>query len=223
MATTKSSPKSKRTVKKDSTVAPAPTLLQSPLASQKRTVIVVVILLLLVAAYLGRGLFVAAIVNGKPISRLEVVSNLEKHSGKNVLESLITQNLILQEAKKKNVEVSDKEIDAEVKKVEDSVSTQGQSLDTLLKAQGTSREDFRQQMKLQKTVEKLFGQDIQVSDKEVDDFIAKNKESMPQGATEQSVRPAVKEQLVQQKLSAKVSELIKKLREEAKINYFVTY
>ncbi len=51
--------------------------------------------------YYFRSAFVAATVNGQPISRLSLVRELEKQGGKQAMDSLITKTLIDQEAKKK--------------------------------------------------------------------------------------------------------------------------
>jgi len=66
------------------------------------------VVVLVVAAFLLKGLFIAALVNGQPISRFTVISELEKQSGKQALTSLVNQTLIFQEAKKKNITVSPK-------------------------------------------------------------------------------------------------------------------
>ena len=49
----------------------------------------------------SRGLFVVALVNGEPISRIEVIKALEKQGGKATLDSLVTKKLIAQEARSK--------------------------------------------------------------------------------------------------------------------------
>src|SRR5688572_16109970 len=54
-------------------------------------------LAVLVSLYFLRGVFVAATVNGKPISRLALVKELEKQNGKETLNSLVTKELIFQE------------------------------------------------------------------------------------------------------------------------------
>ena len=69
-------------------------------ANKKTVVLAVIIGLILVALFYFKGTFVAATVNGSPISRLSVVSQLEKEGGKNVLDSLITEKLIESEVKK---------------------------------------------------------------------------------------------------------------------------
>ena len=182
-----------------------------------------IIIVLAVVLFFAKGLFIAALVNGQPVSRIEIVKELEKRDGKNALTAIVNQMLISQEAKKKNIEVDQKEIDVDTKKIEENLKKQGQNLDAALTAQGMTKKDFEAQLRLRKSVEKLLGDSIKVADKEVDDYIEKNKATMPEGMKEEEVKSGVRQQLEQQKFSVKSQELIAKLEKDAKINYFVNY
>lgn len=107
--------------------------------------------------YLGRGLFVAAVVNGQPISRISVIQEAEKQSGRQALDTLVRNTLIEQEARKANVSVSQEELDAEIKKVEDTFSKQGQKLDDVLAMQGLTRADLEKLLRLEILVGKIVG------------------------------------------------------------------
>lgn len=178
-------------------------------------------LVILASLYFLRGVFVAATVNGKPISRLALVKELEKQNGKETLNSLVTKELIFQEAAKQKVTVSDKDIDAEVKKIEESVAKQGQNLDELLKAQNLTRDSFRQQLKLEKTIQALIGKDVVVTDKEVEEYIANNKESFPTDAKVEDLKEPVKQQLTQQRMSEKFESWLADLQAKASIKYLI--
>lgn len=182
-----------------------------------------ILVLVLGALYLLRSFFVAAIVNGQPISRVSVVNELEKQSGKQVLDTVVTKTLILQEAKKQNVTVSQEEINQETKKIEDNVKKQGQTLDQVLALQGMDRAALVEQIRIQKTVEKILGKDIKVTDKEVDAYIETNKEALGADPTSNESKASVKQQLTQQKLSEKFQTWLDGLKKKAKINYFVSY
>jgi len=100
---------------------------------------------------------VVATVNGQPISRLTLIREMEKNSGKQVLEGLIGKTLILQEAKKQSVFVAKEDIDQEMAKIEENFKNQGQDLNQLLAFQGMTKADLEEQIQLQKTAEKLAG------------------------------------------------------------------
>jgi foldase protein PrsA len=132
--------------------------------------------------------------------------------------------LIEQEARKANVSVSEKEIDDEVKKVEAQVQKQqGQKLDDVLTLQGMTRADLRNLIKLDKLVGKIVGREVKVSEKEVNDFIEKNREILPQDQSEDALKKMAEERLKQQKMNEKVSTWLESLQNKAKILYFVQY
>lgn len=191
---------------------------------KKRNILILLgIVIVAGVLYYFKGLFVVALVNGQPITRLTIVQELEKRGGKQMLSSLITQALIEQEAQKRNVTVSQKEVDEAVKKVEDSLKKQGQSLDQALAFQGLTKNDFINQTKLQKLVEKLLAKDIKITDKEVNDYIEKNKNNIPEGMKPEEATASARQQLQQQKLGSKAQPWIQDLQKKAKINYFVNF
>lgn len=170
--------------------------------------------------YYFRGQFVVAIVNGKPVTRYELVKELESQAGQKTLDVLITKTLLLQEAKKKNISVSQQEVDDEIKKLEADFTKNGQNLNQLLLMQGMTREALAEQIKLQKLAEKLVENDVTVSDQEVADYLKQNTELLSKDKTPQEQEAEVRDQLKQQKLSEKIQELLGKLRDSAKITYW---
>lgn len=173
--------------------------------------------------FMYRSLFVAAVVNGQPISRISVISDAEKQAGNQALTNKIRNVLIEQEARKRNITVSDKEVNDELKKVEVQVSKQGQKLDDILKQQGMTKEDLRKLIRLDKLVGKMVEKDVKVSDKEVQDYIDKNKDVLPQNENADQLKKDIKERLKQQKLSMAAQEWLAKLQAQAKITKFVSY
>ena len=185
--------------------------------------IAIAVIALVLLAVLFKSIFIAAIVNGEPISRLSVVTALEKQGGKTVLDNLITKKLILQEAKKRNISVTQGDIDSETKKISVGLQAQGSTIDQALAAQGMTRADLNDQLEVQVAINKMVGADVAVSEKEVDDFVAANKAQMAQGMTEAQFRTQATQQLKQQKLQIKIQDFIKNLQDKANIIHFVSY
>jgi foldase protein PrsA len=197
---------------------------KKPLGFKKSQVVLALAIVLVGAAlYFLRSVFVAAVVNGQPISRLAVVKEAEKQTGKQTLSNLVRNSLIEQEAKKQNVTVSDKEINDEVKKLEGNLSKQGQKLEQVLSVQGMTRSDLNRLIRLDKLVAKMVGRDVKVSDKEVDEYLEKNKDLLPADQDQAALKKQVKERLVQQKTSEKVKAWLEDLQAKAKVIYFVQY
>lgn len=186
-------------------------------------VIAAVILIAAGILYFGRGLIVAAVVNGQPISRLEVVQETEKQSGKQALTSLIRNILVEQEARKENVTVTEKQIDDQIKKVETNLSKQSQNIDQVLAQEGMTKADLRKVIRLDLLVTKMVEKDVKVSDKEVTDYIEKNRDILPKDQSESQLKKSVADRLKQQKLSQKASEWLAGLEKNAKIVRFVDY
>ncbi len=194
---------------------------------RKKTIIKIVapvICLLLIAGlvYYYKGLFIAATVNGTPITRISVLQELERVSGKAALDSLITEKLINDEAVVKGSMVTAEEIAAEISKIESQVTVQGKTLDEALKEQGMTRTELTQRIRVQKNLEKLLADKIKISETEVDQYIKDNAIKIPAGQ-ETDYRTQIAAQLEQQKLSTEADSFIASLRSKARIKYFVSY
>ena len=183
---------------------------------------IVVIAVLIILAVLLKSLFVAAIVNGQPITRLSVINSLEKQSGKTVLSNLIVKQLIFQEAKKKNISVTQGDVDTEIKRITSNLQNQGSTLEQALVSQNLTMSDLNDEIKIQLTVTKIAG-DIVSTQKEVDDFVSANKAQMAPGVTDAQFKEQAVAALKQQKLQTKIQELIKNLQAKANIVHFVSY
>jgi len=182
-------------------------------------IIGVILAIIVVVAYLLRSMFIVATINGESITRLQLISDLERQYGKQALEGLVIEKLILQEAKSKKITVSDSDVSAELKKIESQVSKSGQTLDQLLTLQGMSRVDLQKRIKIQKMVEKLLINNLSVSEKEVDDYISSNKDSFTNTPITKEIRDSVKEQLKQSKITEKYQQWLSDLKKKAKIEY----
>lgn len=181
------------------------------------------IIVLAVVIYLAKGLFIAATVNGQPISRLTIIKDLEVQSGRVALDSAITRALVFQEAAKKKIDVTKKDIDAEIAKISKQFTTQGQNLDQLLAAQGLSREKFEGEVKIQILVTKILGDQAKVTEKEFNDFMAKNQDLIKDEKDQNAAKATLRQQMEQQKLAQKYQEWIANIKKNAKVNYFVNY
>jgi len=190
--------------------------------NKKILIKIAIIIAVLVIIYLTRGFFVVATVNGSPISRLSVISKLEKQGGKSILDSIITEKLIENEAKAKKISVTDEEINAEIKNLEDQIKAQGGTLEAILTAQGMTIDDVKKQIILQKEVEKLLADKINVTDEEIAQYIKDNNITVESGQ-EEAVNAEIKSQLTNSNLNTEALTLINDLKTKAKIKYFVEY
>ncbi len=190
--------------------------------SMRTASIVAVIIAIGALAYMYKGVFVAATVDGSPIMRLAIIQKLEKTSGKNLLDSRINEKLIQNEARAKNIRVGDDEINDQIKAIENQVAAQGSTLDAALAAEGMSVDDLKKQIMFQKEIEKLLADRINVTDEEVLQYIEDNKIPIPQGQ-EATLADQIKSEMRNQKLNTEAQALIANLKSKAKIQRFVDY
>jgi len=188
-------------------------------------VIIVIIIILGFALFFAyQKYFVVATVNGKPISRLTVIKELEDQGGKNVLENIITRELILQEAAKKNTSANQNEINSELKKIEENVKSQGGTLDAALKQKGMTKEELMEEIRIQIIVKKLIQADkIKITDKQVDKYIKDNPQMFPADSKEKPPKDEIKQQLYNQQLQQKIEKFVTDIKAKAKINYNIKY
>ena len=173
--------------------------------------------------YAFKSLFVVALVNNQPITRIKVIQELERQGGEQTLSAIVSQTLIEQEAKKKGIRVTKEEIAAEVKKVEAQLKSQGQSLDQVLSAQGLTRKDVEDQTEIRIMLEKLLVNKVKVTDKEVDAAYEVQKEGFGPTVSEKQGKEQVRQNLKDQKLSTEVQAYLQALQRKAKILYFKEY
>ncbi len=186
-------------------------------------VIVAAVVLLAAGLFFARGLFVAVTVNGSPISRLAVIGELEKQSGKQALDAMINKRLVENELNKQKVTLAPEEIEAEIKKLEAEVAGQGSTLEQALAAQGMTEEDLREQITIQKKLEKLLGDKVSVSADEVEAYIKDTKATPPAGTKMEEFKAQINEQLREQKLQQEAQKWVAELTANAKVKYYVNY
>lgn len=179
----------------------------------------VILALLGLAGYLFSKWMVVAKVNGEVITRAEYTQELEKTAGKQVLEGLTTKKIIQQQAEEKNITVSEEEINAEIKKIEDQLKSQGQTLDQILAFQGLTRDGLREQIVIQKTVEKLVG-NVEVATQEIEAYIEQNQELAGEDTDLETLRQRASEDVKQQKTDQQIQQLIQQLRQNAQVEFY---
>lgn len=189
--------------------------------TKKAILALLVILTLTGLAFIYKSELVVATVNGKPITRAQLIAELEKQGGSQTLDSLITQELIKQEAKNRNIVISDEDLQKEIDEIATTVAAQGMTLEQALELQGSSMERFREQVRLQLVVDKIVVENVEISDEEVTSAMQPLLDNGQEDS--QELRDQVKAQLAQTKIAQATQEFILGLRENANINILKEY
>ena len=183
----------------------------------------VAVILIIVALFFAKGHFVAATVNGSPISRWSVIKELEKQGGKQALEAIIDKKLIETELNKQKITATKEEVDAEIEKIKAQVASQGGTLEAALAQQGMTEEKLREQITIQKKLEKLLAYKVAITDAEIDTYIKDSKATPPKDIKMEDFRKQISDQLKGQKFQQEAQKWVSDLTASAKIKYYVNY
>lgn len=183
--------------------------------------LVIVLLVVALGAFLviKKNWFVAAVVNNQPITTLEYYQNLKAKDTKQVLNQIVRDKLISQEANKNGIIVSNEEMDKKISEIEEQLGG-NEGLNQALESRAITEEEFRNQIRIQLIVERLLADQIKVSDQEVEEYIAQNKDKNTLGV-DLNDKDAVKKQLENEKLNEKFQPWYDTLQKEAKIYIFI--
>ena len=80
-----------------------------------------------------------------------------------------------------------------------------------------------EQITIQKSVEAILCQKINISDEDISKYFEENKELLQKDAKLEDVREDIRKQLFQQKLNEEYTKWIAELKGKAKILYFVNF
>lgn len=97
---------------------------------------------------------IVAVVNYRPIFRFEVDKQLFSQSGKEVIDGLITEDLISQELKNRKIVVTTTDIDEKMSEIKKQFGTD-ENFKQILAMQGMTEEQVREQITLRVGLEKM--------------------------------------------------------------------
>ncbi|MCS7164907.1 MAG: SurA N-terminal domain-containing protein [Candidatus Calescibacterium sp.] len=119
---------------------------------------------------------IVAEVDTEKITQAELNKELNNQYGMEVLQNLINQKLIILEAKKKNISVTEAEIEKEIEKV--ALNLGGiDKLKEQIKNRGVSMNDYKEKLKLDILLRKLIVADL--TEDEIKVFYENNKQKLP--------------------------------------------
>ncbi|MBI3888099.1 SurA N-terminal domain-containing protein [Candidatus Microgenomates bacterium] len=187
--------------------------------SPKLVLLGLLLIILLVVGYKNKNLFIVATVNGQPLWKATVENKLMSQFGPQAVDEIIGEMLIRQAASQKKISVSKAEIDAKISEIEKSLNGQVTLKDALAQ-QGDTIESFRQRIELQLLLEKLTAGQVVVTDKDIADYIEKNKATLT--ATEEGAMVEEARKLVTaQKQNEVLRQYFADLKAKAKVTKFL--
>lgn len=184
----------------------------------KRSYLILLVAGILLLAMFKKSWFIAAMVNGMPITNLELQTKLNQQFRGQILNQLVNEKIILDEARKGGSIPNETEIDKKIAELETNVGGK-ETLDALLSQQGQTRETLKNQIRIQLAINKLYEKEATVSADEVAKFIEENKNQL-RATDSASQEKEAEDILKQQKLSQIFNQKFGELKQKAKIQIF---
>ena len=167
-----------------------------------------------------------AVVNGQVISKSELQHRRIQSYGTDMTSSLVDETLALQEGRKENVTISQKDIDDQIAKIQKQIAPQ--KLDDALAQRHLTKDDLERQIRVQLTVEKILGKGINISDSDIQNYFNQNKDTLAQQTGKKAddlkledVKQAIAQNLRSSQISAKYQAWVEGLRSKANIKTFI--
>lgn len=154
----------------------------------KRTIALVVVIVLIATTLISIGLnrgssdnfdAVVAKVNGEKITKEDLYNFLVKSYGKDALNVLVIEKIVLLEADKENITVSEDEIQKEADEMIEKYGGE-ESFNSALEYYGMTMEDVKHDIKMNLYLEKLLTPVIEITEDEMKAYFDKNKDSLSQ-------------------------------------------
>lgn len=182
-------------------------------------VVPLIIALLFLLIWKNKGWFVAATVNNQPIWRWDLEQRFVSRFGTQTLDEMVNEQILKNEAGKQGINVSEQEINNKVSEIEKTL-TGKVTLKEALTQQGMTLDDFRRQVQIQILIEKLTANKVTVSDKEITDYVDKNKDSLT-ATDDAGMRDEAKTAILQGKRNETFQKLFENLKKSAKVTKFL--
>src|SRR3989338_3170662 len=185
-------------------------LLSAPKRHLVRWIVMLVLVVIVFALlYVFRGMFVVALIDGTPISRLAVVRELERQSGAQALDALVNQTLVEKKAAEKGIIITGEEIEQALSDIRANLSAQNMTLEDALKAENVTLEQVHKTIRLQKLTERILEDQLIVSEEEISAYIEQKK--------------MVQDMLRQQRFASAFSAWLGATKTEVNISYWKEY
>ncbi len=142
-----------------------------------------------------------------------------------ILDYIINDILLLKDAKKQGLGAKEEEIDAHYTAILDQLGGE-EKLNQVMESMGTTKEQLRDDLSKQITMEKYFKSvkeenEIKVTEEEVQKFYQEKIAPQKPDLDIKKIEPQIRQALEQEKLNQPISEIVQNLKKEADITIIV--
>lgn len=155
----------------------------------------------------------------------EITPDIENQLRQSVLNELISEILILNEAKQQGFEVSDEDIEEQYQAIVSQYEDEDQ-LTEILQQEGMTKQDLEEDISRQLTVQKFLDEHtekaleeegIEVSEEDKKTLYEQLEEQGQDLPDFEEIKPSLRENLIQEERQAIITQMVNELREDATI------
>ncbi len=161
---------------------------------------------------------VPAVVDKKPITRLDIYRQMDKVYGQQTLNDLVNEAILKDAIKKANVKVDEAKVQQEIDKLNKQFEKLG-GLDQALAQRGLSIDDLKDQIRTQLAIEEILKDKIQPTDDEIKQEYEKNKDTLYKDKTFDEVKDQIASALKQAKLSQAFMTWFQDVKKDIPVKY----
>lgn len=141
--------------------------------------ITILLIILIVGALAATAIFyqrsqIAILVNGEKITKDELLENMISSGGETIVDSLINEKLILQEAKRLKLSVTEEEIKGKTDEIISQFGSE-EEFHQLLEEYGDTLENLQNRIRTQVLMEKIILADENITDKDLENYFIENR------------------------------------------------
>ena len=135
---------------------------------------------------------------------------------KATLDSIIDRELLMQQASKEDIKISDDRLEEELSKIKESGT---EDIDTLLEQYDMTEDDFKEQLRFDLTLDQYKDTlgDLEVTEEELEDYYDQVKEKQEDVPPLEEIKPQFKQEAQEKKVMDTLQDEMDELREEADI------
>lgn len=159
-------------------------------------------------------------VNGEPIYGPEVIRLIDDYGVRGAFEKAIEYKVVALEARRRNIKITAYDRYLEYQRLKKQAELQGKTLAQMIAESDQTYAEFTQNVETTITVYKLLGDNLYISEKEVDEYFIDNQLFF-EDVDNEKLRDDVKNVLFREKVSANYEIFIKDAKARSDIDYFL--
>lgn len=169
-----------------------------------------------------KGIISPLFVNGEPVSLSEILESYREGGPDNLLDRIVAEKIVEIEARKRNIELKEEEIAAEIDEFERKAIENGKTLTQILAEKDKTLAQLEKETKVRLTLYKILGSSVSFDEEEIDRVIEENPWLYKDDAEMEEVREEVRDLLIDARLKKSIDTWIRDAKAQSKVEYLIS-